>query len=159
MGLFDDLASVKAADVKEPVSMPAGKFRILHIGLAKEHQNKDKTNSALRFPFRLIEALEDVDPEQLAASLNGKSLSDKEITYDFWMSESARFMFTNYAKSQGLSDQMTLLEMAEELGTSSKSAIIENQPEPMQDKNGQPILNEDGSPKLRTNWRNIVGEG
>lgn len=130
---FADLANFKAKDVKEPQPLPVGHYQAQFSGLMQEHKSSQKGTLAMRFPLTLLAPGDDVDQEELAASLDGKQLSDKKFTFDFWMSPGAMFRFTNFTKAMGLSDELNLLEQAEALGTGGEPFLIEVKHEPRQD--------------------------
>lgn len=153
MGMFSDLANVKGTDVKPPVTLPEGHYTAQHTGLAREHKAKSG-NTAARFPFKVVAPGEDVDAEELEAA---GGLPDKENYIDFYMSENARFMFVEYACSQGLPRDMDLLSMIEEIGQSGKTFTVQVKHTPMQDRDGNPVLNTDGTPRMRVEFVNPVG--
>jgi len=125
MSMFAELANVKAKDVKEPVALPTGHYQAMITGMMQEHKAKSG-NVAMRFPCRLLEAGDDVDQEALQESLAaGKPLAERTFTMDFWMSPEARYRFTNFTKAMGISDDLNLLEQAEELATAGVPFLIE----------------------------------
>jgi hypothetical protein len=127
---FSDLAQVKAADVKPPVSLPKGHYLAQFSGPMKEHKAKSG-NLAMRFPFKLLGPGDDVDTAELE---NAGGIPDKEFTIDFWMSPDARFRFTDFAcKAQGLSDDLSLIELAEALIADNKPFLIQNNPQQSED--------------------------
>lgn len=121
LGNFADLANVKVGDVEAPKPIPNGHYKAIFTGPYKPHKAKSG-NQAMRFPFKLVEAGDDVDAEELAAA---GGLPQKEFTHDFWMSPDARYRFTDFGKAMGHSDQLNLLELAEALGTSGDPFMIE----------------------------------
>ena len=116
MSIFDELANVKAGDVKPPVNLPAGHYTLMVAGPATPHKAKSG-NVALRFPVQIIEAGDDVDHEELAhATSEGKPLSERRINMDFWMSPDARYRFTDFCRSTGVFDEeLTIVQLAERL--------------------------------------------
>lgn len=119
---FADLAQIRAGDVKPPVLVPEGHYTAQFTGPMKQHKAQSG-NVAMRFPFRLIAAGEDVDQEALETA---GGLPDKEYALDFWMSPDARYRFTDFAcKSQGLSDDLNLIELAEGLIAENRPFTIE----------------------------------
>lgn len=127
LGSFADLANVKVADVEPPKTIPIGHYVAAFAGPMKEHKARSG-NTAMRFPFILTEAGEDVDAEALAEA-GGLPKDDKgnakQFALDFWMSPDARFRFTDFGKAMGHSDQLNLLELAEALATSGDQFLIE----------------------------------
>lgn len=127
LGNFSDLANVKASEVTKPSAHPAGHYIGQWAGPMSQHKAAKTGNVAMRFPFKVVAAGDDVDADQLAAK---GGLPDKVYYFDFWMSPDARYRFTDFAcKSQGLSDDLNLLELAEQLLAENKPFSIENKPQ------------------------------
>jgi hypothetical protein len=131
---FGELASVKANTVERPKALPEGHYIAQFSGPMTQHKAKSG-NIAMRFPFKLLSAGEDVDQEEVAAA---GGLPDKTYNLDFWMSPEARYRFTDFAcGAQGLSDDMSLIELAEQLLAEAKPFSIQNKPQ--QDENDPKI--------------------
>ena len=130
---FSELAQVQAKDVKPPVCLPEGRYLAQFSGPMKEHKAKSG-NLAMRFPFKLLgpdPRDENLTPDKIE-EVGG--LPDKEFTIDFWMSPDARFRFTDFAtKAQGLSDDLNLIELAEQLIAENKPFSIQNKPRQSED--------------------------
>lgn len=110
MTSFAELAQVQVGTIERPKPLPEGHYQAVITGPAKEHIAKSK-NLALRFPFKVVAAGEDVDAEALEAA---GGLPDKEYYIDFWMSPDARWRFTEFGKAIGaVNDSMNLMEAAE----------------------------------------------
>lgn len=121
MSNFSELANVRIGEVEKPKPNPEGHYKALFCGPAKEHKAKSG-NLALRFPFKLIEAGEDVNAEELEAA---GGLPDKEFALDFWMSPDARYRFTEFAKAMGVGEDLTIVEAAEALAGSGQPFMIQ----------------------------------
>lgn len=135
---FADLANVKASDVKPPVLVPEGRYIAQWSGPMKQHKAKSG-NVAMRFPFK-VQGIDgdSVDPSELEAA---GGIPDKEYAFDFWMSPDARYRFTDFAcKSQGLSDDLTLVDLAEQLIADNKPFSIQAKHEPNEDPDKPPYL-------------------
>lgn len=127
---FSELGQIKANTVERPKPLPEGRYNAKFSGPMKEHKAQSG-NLAMRFPFKIVSAGEDVDQDKLA---EGGGIPDKEFTLDFWMSPDARFRFTDFAcKAQGLSDDLSLTELAEQLIAEGKLFSIQNKPRQSQD--------------------------
>lgn len=118
---FAELANVKVAEVERPKPIPEGHYQAQITGPAKEHKARSG-NIALRFPFKLVAPGDDVDADALDAA---GGLPDKEFAIDFWMSPDARWRFTEFAKSMGVSEELNIIEAAEELAGSGKPFLIQ----------------------------------
>lgn len=108
---FAELANVRVGDVERPKPIAVGHYSANFTGPAKEHKAKSG-NVALRFPFKLTGALDDVDQDDLQAA---GGVPDKEFALDFWMSPDARYRFTEFAKAMGVSEELNIIEAAEAL--------------------------------------------
>ena len=115
LGSFADLASIKGNEVQKPKALPAVFYSAIITGPFSEHKNKAKDNFALRFPVKLVEALDDDAKVTIGNDELMSKAFQKNYTIDFWMSEAARYRFTEFAKAVGVSDELNLVEMAEEV--------------------------------------------
>jgi hypothetical protein len=153
LGNFADLANTKVGDVEAPKAAPTGHYKVLITGMWKPHKAKSG-NQAMRFPFRPIEAGDDVDMELLDAAgglpLKDGSGKEREFYYDFWMSPDARFRFTDFVKAMGISDQLNLIEAAQELANLGTPFLLEAKHEYPKDAGGNDDLTK--QPFLR--WDN-----
>jgi hypothetical protein len=105
----------------------------------KQH-NAKSGNSAMRFPFKLLEGGPDVDAQELAKIVAEAPLGEKDYNLDFWMSVDARYRFTDFGKAMGHSDDLTLLELAEQLATAGEPFMIEVKHEPNEDPTKPPFM-------------------
>lgn len=143
---FSELGQVKANTVERPKPLPAGHYLAQFAGPMTEHKAAKSGNLAMRFQFKVVGAGEDVDAEELAAA--GGIPTDKTYNLDFWMSPDARYRFTDFAcKAQGLSDDLNLLELAEELLKENKPFSIQNTPRASDKPDADPEV-------LFNNWDN-----
>lgn len=129
-GSFSDLANVKGNTIEKPKPLPTGHYSVIITGPFKEHKAKSG-NFAMRFPLKIVEPLSDVDVDALESA--GKA-REREYTIDFWMSPDARWRFTEFCKSLGISDEQDLISMAEELVSKNEPFMLECRHEQNQDK-------------------------
>lgn len=113
IGSFAELGNVKANTVQKPKNLPDGHYSVLINGPFKEHKAKSG-NLAMRFPLKIVQAMSDVDQEALQDEQVQKALQ-RDYFVDFWMSPDARWRFTDFGKAMGLSDELDILTMGEEL--------------------------------------------
>lgn len=152
---FSDLSNVKLKDATPPPLIPEGWYQGQITGLMKQ-RNAKSGNLGLEFPFILAAALDDVDAEALEAA---GGLPKKTFSYTWWMSEEARFRFADFGRSLGKSDDLGIVELAEEIGSEMPVFKVQVKHEQRQDKNGQALFNPDGTPSMRTVFDNATGEG
>jgi hypothetical protein len=117
---WSDLANTKVGEVERPKPIPTGHYICAFSGPMKQHKAKSG-NLAMRFVFKVQGPTEDVDQTALEAA---GGIPDKEMTLDFWMSPDARWRFTDFAKAQGASDELSLLETAEWLVTEGNKPFL-----------------------------------
>lgn len=134
---FNSLIQTSADDVKPPVTMPAGHYEAMIAGAMTPHEARSG-NVAMRFPFRLTSATDDVDAEQLE-SVGG--IPDKVFNIDFWMSPDAQYRFVDFAKSCGVETEgRALSEIAEQLVENQTQFTIEAKHEPNEDPEKPPFV-------------------
>lgn len=113
MSTFEELANIKAGDVKPPVNLPAGHYEVMVAGPATAHKAKSG-NVALRFPVQILEAGDDVDQDGLQAAIENRPLGERKFNMDFWMSPDARYRWTDFCRSVGVyDDELTITQLAE----------------------------------------------
>jgi hypothetical protein len=144
---FSELAQVKGSEVKRPPTVPQGHYLGQFSGPMKQHKAKSG-NVAMRFPWKLVGATDDVDAEELDAA---GGIPDKEYTFDFWMSPDARYRFTEFCEAQGAPiDQLNLIELASWLIENNKPFSIQAKHRQGDDPgNGQPA-------PVYVDWDNIA---
>ncbi len=121
---FADLAQVKVGEVERPKALPEGHYLAKITGPMTQHKAQKSGNVAMRFPCQILGPGDDVDAAEYQAAAGDK---DKTFNLDFWMSPDARYRFTDFAKAQGASDEMNLIETAEWLvGDGNKPFLITN---------------------------------
>jgi hypothetical protein len=109
---FSELASVKGNQVEKPKPAPIGHYSAMFAGPVVRKDAKSG-NFGMEFPIKLTEAHDDVDAELLAAT---NKWNEKTLKIVFWMSEDARWRFTEFAKAVGIDvDDLNLVEIAEKL--------------------------------------------
>ncbi len=149
---FAELGNTKLSDAVPLPLIPEGHYTCQIIGPMKER--KTAKNLAAQYPLKLISPEDDVDQEELLAA---GGIPDKSYPYDFWMSENARFMFGDFCRSLSYSDELGLVECLEKVGAEMPVCVVEVKHEAMQDKDGQPLLNADGTPRKRVRLEGLVG--
>jgi hypothetical protein len=85
--LLVDILNKPILDIKTPLALPNGTYRCIcdMPGFVREDFTWNREGDELHFTFRPVEARADVDPKQLAASLNGFTLQCKKIRRRFLM--------------------------------------------------------------------------
>jgi hypothetical protein len=155
MSTFEELANVRAGDVKPPVNLPAGHYEVMVDGAMTPHKAAKSGNIAMRFPVSILEAGDDVDQEELARATENKSLADRKFNMDFWMSPDARYRFTNFARSvlPEFDENLTLPQLAEQIVENKVRFTAELKYEA--DTDGK--VDDEGRPMQWPRWDNFVG--
>lgn len=119
---WEDLAQTRVGEVEPPKQLPVGHYGCVIRG-AGEIDNKGKKKTlVITFPIRLTEALSDVDENDLA---DAGGLPDKDYELPFWLTPNSLYRFTEFGKSLGASDDMSVPEMAEHLATCGEAFCVE----------------------------------
>ena len=112
---FNKLLDTKASDFKAPTAYPQGHY--LTLVVSREYiQSSEKKTPGVRFMHQLLRAEKDVDQEALKKALEGKSLSDRKIRNDLWITANATYRITELGVTVGLpTDQLTIKEIIEQI--------------------------------------------
>lgn len=92
---FGSLLDVPADQVKRPAPLPKGTYLLLCSKFEPVVSSQKKT-PGIRYIFNVLQAHSDVDQTQLAEIEN---LTKRVVRYDFWVTEDALFMLTEFHKT------------------------------------------------------------
>lgn len=120
------LANTRTGDVERPPLKPQGHYVGVISGKGETGESTKKGTLYVTFPVQIAEALEDVDADEIEAA--GGAQFKGEVT--FWLSAKALWMFTEFGKSMGASDELNVLELAEWLGDCGESIVFQGTHEP-----------------------------
>lgn len=95
MTSFDDLLNRSADDIKEPVTLPAGTYAV-QLGAFEFGTSRQKETPYVEFQVSFNSPEDDVDEDELAEYAAFKPLNETKISYPFWLSDTALFMFKNF---------------------------------------------------------------
>jgi len=123
---WNDLAETKVGEVERPPLRPIGHYVGVISGKAETGESSKKGTLFATFPVQVNEALDDVDAEELTAS--GGVPFKGECT--FWLSPKALWMFTEFAKGMGDSDEHNILESIEWLESCGEPIVFQGAHEP-----------------------------
>ena len=133
---WNDLNNTRVADVERPPLRPQGHYVGVITGKPETGESRIKGTLFATFPVQINEALDDVDEEELAAS-GGPSFKG-EVT--FWLSPKALWMFTEFAKGMGASDEMNVMEAAEWLADCGEPIVFTGTHEPNEKNPERPFF-------------------
>lgn len=133
---WNTLAQTKTGDVERPPLRPQGHYVGVISGKGETGESSKKGTLFVTFPVQVQEALEDVDEDELAAS--GGANYKSEVT--FWLSPKALWMFTEFGKGMGASDELNILELAEWLGDCGEQIVFQGSHEPNERNPDRPFF-------------------
>lgn len=123
---WERLAQTRTGDVERPPLKPQGHYVGVISGRGETGESTKKGTLYVTFPVQVQEALADVDEEEIEAA--GGANYTSEVT--FWLSAKALWMFTEFGKGMGASDELNVLELAEWLGDCGEQIVFQGSHEP-----------------------------
>jgi hypothetical protein len=115
---FEEISQMNIDDIEDNVLVPKGTYLVLVNGMPEQGTSSQKQTPFWRFKFRPVEALQDVDRDQLAEC---GGLQAIEIDHSFYMVDKALPMFRNFLKDAiGLSNMSVTQAVAESTGKQCK---------------------------------------
>lgn len=133
---WNQLANTKLGDVERPPLRPQGHYVGVISGKAETGESSKKGTLFATFPVQINEALEDVDADQLAEA--GGANFKGEVT--FWLSPKALWMFTEFGKQMGASDELGVMELMEWLSESGEPIVFQGTHEPNEKNPDRPFF-------------------
>ncbi len=90
---FEDILNRSVDDIKPPPAFPEGTYLTVVQGLPEQLEGDKKRPPGLRFKLQIVQPLEDVDPDELAAFEGG--VSGRPINHDIliWDGDTNTFQF------------------------------------------------------------------
>lgn len=92
---FRQLLDVEVTEVERPKPLAAGNY-VWNVGEYTLGESRQKKTPQVTFKLTPVEAQEDVDPEELAAALGEKSLSDFSKSVDFYLTPDAMWRLDEF---------------------------------------------------------------
>lgn len=91
---FEELLNKPLDEIKPPPQMPVGSYLVQVVGVPENILSTQKQTPGIRFRYKFFQARPDVDRDVLAAALDeaGQTLTDVEMTDDFYVTERSAFM-------------------------------------------------------------------
>lgn len=133
---WNDLASTKVGEVERPPLRPQGHYVGVITGRPETGESSRKGTLFATFPVQVNEALDDVDADELSAA--GGASFKGEIT--FWLSPKALWMFTEFGKQMGASDELNVMELAEWLAECGEPIVFNGTHEPNEKNPERPFF-------------------
>lgn len=98
---FASILDRPAADFEAPPTLPQGTYLFATHGMPEHGESSQKKTKQLTFLCNVIQAGEDVDPEELAAF---GPVTGKQMKAVFYLTESAAFMLREFLTALGLDE-------------------------------------------------------
>lgn len=96
---FSDLLNVPASSAEKPKAYPQGTYR-LQVEKFNTEKSKKKQTPGIHFEFRVLEAMEDVDQEELEQ--RQIDMAKKGVQDRFWLTEDSIYRLTEFWERLGL---------------------------------------------------------
>lgn len=133
---WNDLANTTVGEVERPPLKPVGHYVGVFSGKAETGESSKKGTLFATFPVQINEALDDVDPEQIAEA--GGANFKGECT--FWLSPKALWMITEFGRQMGASDEMNVMELIEWLADCGEPIVFQGTHEPNEKNPDRPFF-------------------
>lgn len=115
-----DILDRPSSDIEGPKPPPVGSYLMTNTGIPRLDKTPKTGTQFYEFIFRPLQAMEDVDEQDLLAYLtkpdgSTKALADTEFKHRFYLTENSAFMFKNWLNDLEIGDgSMSLRQRAEE---------------------------------------------
>src|SRR5688572_19943486 len=96
MASFQELLSKNSAEVKPPKPLPPGSYLCIVSGQPEFAKIGAQQTDCINFPLQPVQALEDVDQDQLQVALDGAALNEKKINYRLFVTDAALWRLTKF---------------------------------------------------------------
>ena len=118
---FSDILKTKASEVERPAAMPVGDYVVVVTGQPRQDKSAKKQTPFVEFTYKVLEAMESVDEEQLTEWLTNKKGEKKKLTEvtikdTYYLTENSLWRLTDMLKACGLDTEsdMSLGQLIEE---------------------------------------------
>ena len=114
---FSDILKTKRSEVERPSPMPVGDYVCVITGQPEQDKSKQKGTPFVRFTYKVLEAMESVDEDQLDQWLTNakgekKKLTEVTIKDTYYLTESALWRLEDMLKACKLEDEDMSIEQA-----------------------------------------------
>lgn len=147
-GSFSDILKTKANEVERPSPMPVGDYIVAVTGQPRQDKSAKKQTPFVEFTYKVLEAMDSVDTDQLDEWLTNskgekKKLTEVTIKDTYYLVEKALYRLTDMLVACGVAEKdeegnvtsdMSLAQLIEE--TPGTQLIITMRHESFQDGSG-----------------------
>lgn len=104
---FASILDKPASEVEKPKPLAAGTYLVVVKGMPEQGKSAKKKTDFVEFTLGFLQAQDDVDPDELKASLEGMDgkvakLSDKTIKNTFYLTENSLWRLKDWLEALGL---------------------------------------------------------
>jgi hypothetical protein len=85
MASFEEILNRPSGEIKQPEALPVGTYHCLVDGVAEPGKSSQKQTDYLRFKFKILSAMQDVD----AVAAAEQQVTGKVITNDYYVTDAA----------------------------------------------------------------------
>lgn len=132
MANISDILNRPAEDVKPPPTLPVGTYGTVIKGLPEQGESSKKKTPYLRFAHQITSIGEDVDEDEVKLfEADGDKIVGKVITNDFYTTESALFMLTEFLNGSlriDFSDGKSISAAIDEVPNMECNVYIKHEP-------------------------------
>lgn len=119
---FNDIAKKKLAEVEKPPLPPQGHFRWQVSKIPAMTTSGDKKWEIVNFPVRAVEAMEDVDPDELAA-VGGVEKIVNRIGFMFNTEDETEFERTEYRLRVFLEEHLKCADASQSIAEGMNNSL------------------------------------
>jgi hypothetical protein len=98
MANFQDILNKPMDEIDAPVPLPVGTYLCLVDGVPEVSQKGKNQNTAVTFNLKFMQPQADVDQSALISALKGKTLPDRSIRHNLWVTEDAAWRLKQFLK-------------------------------------------------------------
>jgi len=94
---FSSLLDMDLDAIERPPAKPAGTYKMRVNKMPESTKSREKGTPGIEFNFSYVEAMGDVDPDDL----EGVDITKGTARYTFWVTEDALFMLKEFLQKMG----------------------------------------------------------
>lgn len=120
---FGAILDKKPTLVERPKILPVGSYIVVVQGMPRQDKSAKKQTPFLEYTCKYLQAMDDVDPDDLEAALTRadgtkKTLGEMTVKLTYYITENSAFMLKDFLKHCGLNedDFESLRQMSESAG-------------------------------------------
>lgn len=124
---FADILDTPMDAVKPPALLPVGTYHTVIAGLPEQGVSSKKQTPQFTFVHRIVAALDDVDPQELAEAYP-EGIQGKEIENTLYITEKSLFMLTDMLKNCGCDPAKSVRSAIDDCPNTEVGIVIKHEP-------------------------------